>query len=51
MVICNYADKPVTVKPEFETGEPKKYRLVDESVLRDIGGDLTIPPGSAAVVI
>ncbi|MDR2376922.1 MAG: DUF6259 domain-containing protein [Treponema sp.] len=52
MVICNYDDTPVRVKPSFENGSPSRFRLVDEASLRDIeAGSLTIPGKSAAALI
>jgi hypothetical protein len=52
MVICNYDDRPVTVKPSFEKGLPSRYRLVDEKSLHKIeGGSITIPGKSAVSVI
>ncbi|MDR0670123.1 MAG: DUF6259 domain-containing protein [Treponema sp.] len=52
MVICNYDDTPVRVKPSFEKGSPSRFRLVDEASPRDIeAGSLTIPGKSAAAVI
>ena len=51
MVICNYEDDPIIVKPSFDQGTPKQYRLVDNNKLAAFSGSFTIPPHSAAVVI
>ncbi|MDR0730319.1 MAG: DUF6259 domain-containing protein, partial [Treponema sp.] len=52
MVICNYDDTPVRVKPAFENGSPSRFRLIDETSLRDIeAGTITIPARSAAAVV
>ena len=51
MVICNYEDKPVTVKVQFDSGTPKNFRLVDNAQMSAFNGSLEIPPRSAAVVV
>jgi len=51
MVICNYGDKPITVTPQFDSGTPNSYRLVDDPGLKPFNGSITIPSKSAAVVI
>jgi len=51
MVICNYDDNPITVKPKFDSGTPVSYRLVDNRELTPFNGTITIPARSAAVVV
>jgi hypothetical protein len=51
MVICNYEDKPVTVKPQFDAGTPKNFRFVEDNELSSFDGSITIPARSAAVVL
>jgi hypothetical protein len=51
MVICNYDNESVTVKPWFENGEPENYHLIDGASEEKIkGGFVSIPARSAAVV-
>jgi hypothetical protein len=51
MVICNYDDAPVTVKPVFDSGTPNQYRLVDSASGASLqSGAVTIPAHSAAAV-
>ncbi|MCL2834178.1 MAG: DUF6259 domain-containing protein [Treponema sp.] len=51
MVICNYDDNPITVRPIFDSGIPGRYRLVDDKELTKFSGSISIPPRSAAAVI
>ncbi|MCL2478339.1 MAG: DUF6259 domain-containing protein [Treponema sp.] len=51
MVICNYEDNAVTVKPSFDRGVPGQYRLVDKNELTAFRDTVTIPARSAVVVL
>jgi hypothetical protein len=51
MIICNYDNKPVTVIPKFDRGEPKQYHLVEDSAFKELSGGISIPANSAIAVI
>ena len=51
IVICNYEDKQVTVRVQFDSGIPKKFRLIEDSEFSPLENSVVIPPRSAAVVI
>jgi hypothetical protein len=51
MIICNYDETPVMLRPVFDDGTPAQYRLVDDSTARDIkSGSILLPGRSAAAV-
>ena len=50
LVICNYEDKPVTVKAAAEKGTLREYTLADDGEFRPFDGKLTLPARSAAVI-